>query len=174
MGNALKMLLVGILLAGLVGCATGQGPGFTRQRSSNWLALNRLQAPAGSFSVWAEGDQQVKIEESVRFRVVSSQTGRLWVLQVDPEDRFSLIYPNRWARNNQLVSHQPLVLPEKGSAWNLTAGRAAGRNMIAFIVTTDEMDLEDLADRSGNAVLLTQRLEGLSDWSLAKMVVEVE
>lgn len=172
--NTAAALVALLALAFTVGCAGGRGNVISDDRPSNWTALHELQVPGEGFKVWVEGRRRIRADESLSYRITSARTGRLWVLQVDPGDTFAVVYPNPYARNNRLVTHQPHLIPESGSVWKLFAGKTRGRHLLAFVVTTHETDLEGLARQAGNMEALAAKMERLDDWSMTKLVVEVE
>ncbi len=164
-------IMLGLILAlGLVGCATQQYVHV----GENWAALNNLEPSGNVFRVMAWGPETIQVGEQINFRILSAEPGRLWVVQVDPEDNLSLLFPNDLSRNNTINDNVEVHIPPADAAYSIEASEPAGRSVVAFIVTQGSTDLnEALTQKDG----LAKALELVRDdpaWGLRKLVIDVK
>lgn len=139
---------------------------------SNWDALHKLEPPEESFGVTAGGPGKTALGEDLAFRVVSENEGRLWVVQVSPDDRMSVMFPNDAVRDNRIGAGETVRIPPPGADWTIAANEPAGKSIVAFVVTTGDIDLTDvLSGKDGveKAIRVAER----SRWGLDKMVIDV-
>lgn len=139
----------------------------------NWAALNALRAPGNSFPVSVRGETNLKLGENLRFLVKSAKEGKLWVVQVDPKDRISILVPNSHLRDNKIPANKAIAIPSDGSAFSIQATEPKGKSILCFIVTTGNTDLRE-ALGSGKAIAKALTVvETAPAWSFRNVVVDV-
>lgn len=140
-----------------------------------WKAIQELAPPENSFRVKARGDKSARLGEEMSFSVTSEKPGRLWVVQVDPRDRRTVVFPNSNQRNNAIRAGERFYLPPKNGDWLIEATEPAGESILAFVVTTGDAELSDvLALESlgtGKSLRIARRPSG---WSVDKLIVNIQ
>ncbi len=139
----------------------------------NWDEVYHMSPPEKSFRVKAKGDRAAALGEEMQFSVESERTGRLWVLQVGPDDRATVIYPNEVATENRITANEVVEIPPDGAEWAIVAEEPAGETILAFVVTTGDLDLEDVLheqEMADKSVGVVKR----SGWGMAKIIVDTK
>ena len=165
------VLSVGLLL-GLSGCQQTEidvGP--------NWDALSRLDPAQSGFDITGKASTPVKLGERIEFEVTTPEPGRVWVLSIDGDDKLDLIYPNAMQRDNQVKAGDTVRIPPEGADWGIEAVEPTGKNLVAFLVTETDVDLERALDdardeRDGEVVM--QAIADRRYWGGMTQVVEIE
>ena len=167
-----RMIVSGFLMIlglALTGCATNTyvsvGP--------KWDALHNLETPENTFDVSVKGDGKAAVGEELAFKVKSEKQGRLWVVQVDPDDHRTVLFPNDMASDNRIPAGETVYIPPKGAGWTIEATEPAGRSVIAFIVTTGDLDLYDVMGPGGNTEKSLRLARKPDGWALDKLVVNI-
>jgi hypothetical protein len=137
----------------------------------NWDALNQLEAPEDTFRVAAAGRRKATVGDEMRFTVTSDRDGRLWVVQVGPDDEVSVLYPNEVARENRIAAGETVHVPPTGAEWVIAAEPPLGRSIIAFVVTTGDTDLSDVLSSPEDAEKAL-RIVRRNDWGMDKLVID--
>jgi|UPI00037EE65C hypothetical protein len=158
----------------LIGCEETQyvhvGP--------NWESLQQLQPGEGSFPVEVRGPEHEAVGEKIEFSVRSQKSGSLWVVQVDPADEVSLVYPNAAAKQAPITADTWQQVPPADAAWTLEADEPLGTSIFAFIVTTGDTDISDiLAQGEGNKTAMSKAVRVVTEggaWGMAKQVLKVQ
>lgn len=174
----LNALLCAWGLAISVGCAS------TRyvHVGENWGLASKLEPSEESFKLTVKGRDELVVGEPISFRVTSAEPGKLWILQVDPEDNVDLVFPNERQKNNGIVANKPLMVPAESSGWDIRAREPVGESMVVFIVTTGETKLDDVLGQGhktsseAQSALLPKTLavvESEDRWALHKQVIRV-
>ncbi len=83
----------------------------------NWDALWNLEQQAGSVKVTARAGSSYALGEHMDFKVRSNRDGYLWVVQVDPNDEVSQLFPNDAMTDNAINANQELMLPPVTANW---------------------------------------------------------
>ncbi len=140
----------------------------------NWEALNELSEGDGGVTVTVDVDQAAfKIGEQFRFRVTSSAQGRLWAVFVDPDDRTSLLHPLRPGDANEIDAGTVVEIPDPAAGVAIEAVEPPGPSVVAFIVTTGNLDLFDALREGGSVSKALHLVEESGHWGIAKRVVEI-
>jgi len=164
-----------LLVAGLSACSEEKeyvavGP--------NWAALNQVQQGENSFQVTIKGPESIQLNEELKFAVHSAQNGYLWLVQVDPNDTVSLIFPNEIDSDNRISADQWQTVPGKTANWTIQAQEPIGPSVIAAIVTNEQMTLEDvfneITSRQANMDKALRIVSQKAAWGLDKRVVDVK
>lgn len=138
-----------------------------------WDALNKLNPPDGAFDVSASGDTSARVGKDLFFKVKSEKNGRLWVVQVDPEDHMNLLFPNDQSEQNDIKAGETVNIPPEDANWAITADKPLGKSILAFIVTTGDGSISDII--AGEKDLeKAVRLIKKSEWSIKKMVIDIQ
>lgn len=135
----------------------------------NWAALNNLNPSRSSFSVNARTHSSYQLGEDLNFQITSARDGRLWVVRVDPDDEAVVLYPNAYTGDNTVLAGENVQIPPAGADWALEASEPLGESIVAFIVTTENTDIEEVL----NASSATEAAQ-LPPWGMAKEVINIE
>jgi hypothetical protein len=163
-------VLLGIILLG-VGMhfyerESGNGPhqppssttttSIPRSPKTNRRLLERLPFRGDAFSLDVTGRWNVKVGHTFAVHVQSEKNGRLWIFQVDPTDRWDLMFPNRLYPDNSIRSDRRITIPQPGGGWEMVASRPTGKHLLAFVVTSG-------ADISAEEIMSESRLEEIAN-----------
>ena len=140
---------------------------------SNWDAINKLQKPENTFSVQVAGTGSVKVGEPLRYTVTSEKNGKLLVVQVDPKDEVSMLFPNSKARDNSIQANNPLTVPPADDSWSIVADEPKGESIVVFVVTTGDTDIDDVINNEKSMKKAIRVVEKAESWGFSKKVVEV-
>jgi hypothetical protein len=169
-----KMTIIVLLMSlGWVGCSQETETEYIHV-GPNWAALHELEPAEASFEVEVETGRRFKMGDELHFAVTSHADGRLWVAQVDPKDELTMLYPNAYVLDNTLVAGQSVPIPPPDAPWSLEASEPPGQSIVAFIVTPQELDLDDVLGTQ-KSMRKALRLVGESaSWGLAKAIIDIE
>ena len=172
----IKSISIGAIALGLLLSGCFQEPQYVHV-GPNWERLHNMTEGENSFKVrLISAPAKVELGKPMRFTLQSAQAGQLWVVQVDPSDELSLLFPNPLQRDNRIKADIPVSIPPADGGWSLEAAEPAGPSAIAFFVTPDGVSLEealgggDNSKRMENAIAVVGQARA---WGLAKTVVEV-
>jgi hypothetical protein len=113
--------------------------------NSNHHTLANLHAHPQAAKVQVElSAKSYHLNDPIRFRVTSQQTGRLWIVQVDPDDQATVLYPPSSAVDNRISANLATDLPNANWATEFRAVKPTGRSQLAFIVTPEKYSLDDI------------------------------
>jgi hypothetical protein len=135
--------------------SSGNGPNWTN--AQNLVAnLSRLKIE-GVKARYADG-------ELLRFAIETPSGGYLNVLSVNPDDTVTLLYPNKYNKDNKIGPGE-LNIPTAQMPFQLPAGAPFGKTMILAIVTNTPYSLLDSSvdGKDAPAPLATPSLGGLLD-----------
>jgi hypothetical protein len=135
----------------------------------NWAALNDLNPSRSSFSVNAQTHSSYQLGEDLNFQVTSARDGHLWVVRVDPNDEAVVLYPNAYTGDNTVWAGENVQIPPAGADWALEASEPLGESIVAFIVTTENTDIEEILNAPSEATAAR-----LPPWGMAKEVITIE
>ena len=168
-------LLFGLAF-GLIGCQQKPEPGPNPVEilsKPNWAAVENLKSTSNQFQVAVTGQAKLKLGDEMVFQVSSSQTGRLWVVQVDSNDEVTFLFPNMPEQDNRILGNKPVQIPPANADWVIEAGEPKGESLVAAVVTTEKFDLyKDTGTKSTQK--LADILSNAQDWGVGRMVVTVE
>lgn len=140
----------------------------------NWAALNELRAPANSFDVRVSGHTDLDVGDRLRFKVTSSKAGRLWIIQVDPQDNVNVLAPGKHWPDNRIQAFETITVPPENSGISFQASEPRGKSILCFIVTTGDLDLSQ-ALGSGKAIKKALTIvEDPPAWGFENIVVDVK
>lgn len=140
----------------------------------NWNAVHNMTPEKDSFYVKASGRQKAKLGEELTFSIKSEKTGKLWIVQVDPEDDTSIIFPNEEMKDNRISAKKTLSVPPEDAKWSIIAQEPKGRSVLAFIVTLGDTDIEDILSQAREESSKSLGIGKKSGWSVKKLVVDIE
>ena len=187
-GNKMKHILMICLVIFLAaaGCACNQegaSPGSTdRTRveyvhvGPNWAAVYDLKASEKTFSVKVKSkqDETMKVGADLAIEVTSDKAGKVWVVQVDPEDKVTLLFPNERSKDNTIKANAPFSVPPNEATWHIEAGEPVGKSVVAFIVTAGDTDLQDVLGNKRSMTKALRLVENAPSWGLEKVVIDVK
>jgi metacaspase-1 len=91
----------------------------------------------------------VKIGDTIAFTAKASQDCYLYLLDVDPIGKVTVLYPNKYARENKLRAGETIRLPAP-NLFRLRVSGPAGSEAVKAIVTTVPINLEVLEGANGD------------------------
>ncbi|WP_395140954.1 DUF4384 domain-containing protein [Armatimonas sp.] len=91
----------------------------------------------------------VKIGDTIGFTARASQDCYLYLLDVDPAGKVTVLYPNKYARENKLRAGETIRLPAP-NLFRLRVTGPAGSEAVKAIVTTVPINLEVLEGANGD------------------------
>lgn len=138
----------------------------------NWDAVYRTNSPENKVKVAVTSKEKIKVGDQMSFSVTSDKDGKLWVIQVDPDDKVTTLLPNSVEKGNDIKAKHPFRFPPAGANWSVQASKPAGKSIIAFIVTTGGSGLADAIAAKDMAKSLAI-VEQAPAWGIAKVVVDV-
>jgi len=170
------LLLSGILFAALFLSACNEkeyihvGP--------NWEKIHELKASEQTFNVHISGvKSSYALGEKLAFEVTSAKSGRLWIVQVDPNDQVTLMMPNQLQSDNQVTANKKFSFPPEGASWSAPASEPVGESVLAFIVTTGDTDLNNVLNgQLDNKAVMQKTFQIIKNepaWGLTSKVVKI-
>lgn len=139
----------------------------------NWAAVENLKSTSDQFQVVVTGQSKLKLGDDMAFHISSSQTGRLWLVQVDANDEVTFLFPNIDGQDNRILGNRSVKIPSFSADWVIEASEPKGESLVAAVVTTEKFDLyKDLSTKSTKK--LADILSNAQDWGVGRMVVTVE
>lgn len=139
----------------------------------NWAAVKNLKATSDQFQVEVTGQAKLKLGDEMIFQVSSSQTGRLWMVQVDANDEVTFLFPNMHEQDNRILGNRPVKIPPASADWGIEASEPKGKSLVAAVVTTEKFGLyKNLSTKSTET--LTDILSNAEDWGVGHLEVQVD
>lgn len=138
----------------------------------NWAAINELEPSGETFELDASGETAYRLGQDMRFSVQSARAGRLWIVQVGPDDELTQLYPNDYSEDNLVSADRAFSIPAPGADWSLEAVEPLGKSIVAFVVTTGEVDVDEILGQNS----LSKGLRLVSDsgpWAIDHLVIDV-
>ena len=180
----LRLIISGVAILSLclITACKEEGPGSQAPQTRteyvhvgpNWASLHNLKASEKTFNVSVMGKEAYKKGERIILTVTSSKAGKLWVVQVDPEDRVTMIFPNDRSSENAIKANTPVSIPPVGANWEVEAGEPLGKSAMAFIVTTGNTDLSHVLGAQKSMTKALNLVEATPSWGIGKMVIDIK
>ena len=177
-GRIMQGLVLVLTVVMLWGCRVENDLSHTTQ----WHELEQLKAPSGGVEVTVSGPRQGTVDQNVHYTVRSSESGYLWLIQVDSSDQVSLLFPNELEQDQYLSANRSRSIP--GSGYDFTLSAPRGTQQLAFIVTGQQDDLVNLLPDTIVQALLVGGSSGLKSkgvkldwqgrWGMYRHYLEVE
>ncbi len=171
-------LLLGLVVLGLIGCEEKAKPGPEPNpvevlSKPNWAAIENLKSTSDQFRVELKGKAKLKLGDEMAFHISSSQTGRLWLVQVDANDEVTFLFPNEDGQDNRILGNKPVKIPSASSDWVIEASEPKGESLVAAVITTEKFDLyKNVGTKSTQK--LADILSNAQDWGVGHIVVQVD
>lgn len=112
------------------------------QREFEAFQLAQLENPASPFDVqfeFANGRNDFRLGEPVRFRVRSQRAGYLTLVDVEPDGKVIVLYPNQLDQDNHIDAGQEVVWPTPAMHAVVEAQPPTGRGIVRAFVTERPM-----------------------------------
>jgi|GEM_PF-1883583 len=113
----------------------------------SWLEKN------SKFAVSVKADKtNIRMAEKISFSVYSSRDGYLNILELDPENNVTVIFPNKHkAGNNRITADNPIRVPEDIGGFKFVGQGVPGPSRILALVTPEPVNLyESKGDTKSN------------------------
>ena len=107
----------------------------------NWESLYKLRQHDNAFEVTGQVKSSYKIKERIEMVATSAEKGNLWIVQVDPNDNLTLLFPNKLTPNTKIDAGETRSLPGEQAEWEIFADKPTGKSVVAFIVTSKNTTL---------------------------------
>jgi len=144
----------------------------------NWAALHNAKPSKDSFPVELKAADHAKLGDNLALSIHSWRDGYLWLVQVDPNDTLSVLYPNQLSDDNRIAADQWQSIPRKGQNWNIEAMKPTGDCILMAIVTTTPGDINTVLDALKNPQGSTEKslrvVSGDAAWGMAKHIITIE
>lgn len=144
----------------------------------NWDMVHKLEASKDSFNVSLSGvKSNYKLGENLKLEVKSEKAGKLWIVQVDSNDEVTLLMPNQLQMDNAISANVPFNFPPAQADWSASAGEPVGESVLAFIVTTSGVDLNQVFSAKSNNNIMQKTFYIIEDepaWGLQTKVINVK
>jgi len=145
----------------------------------NRAAALNLEAPDDTIRVEARGPRSAEMSDTLIYTVTSNRDGRLWILEIDSDDKTSLL-SRRVTDAGEELWYFDVSAKERFELPMLEAAEPVGKSLVLFIVTDDETRLESVlasttssSERPSAVPRALHMLEERSPvWGVAKMIVE--
>ncbi len=104
--------------------------------------LARLENPASPFAVqfeFANGRNDFRLGEAVKFRIRSERAGYLTLVDVEPDGKVVVLYPNQLDQDNRIQAGQEVVWPTPAMRAVVQTEPPTGRGIVRAFVTERPM-----------------------------------
>lgn len=139
----------------------------------NWDELNNIKSSKKTFKVKATLKDKLKLGDKLEFEINSEQTGKLWIVRVDPNDEVQMLFPHDHAKDNTINANKSMNIPSKTARWHLEASKPVGKSIVAFIVTTGDTSLADVINKQKSMPKALRLVESSPQWGIDKHVIDV-
>jgi hypothetical protein len=134
--------------------------------------LSRLENPSAEFAVdvrvnGKESDE-VAIDDTVTFTARASRDCYLYLVDIDPAGKISVLFPNRYAPSNKLTANKVYNMPLP-DVYRLRIQGPAGPEVVKAIATTTPLRLGVFADDRGEFAPLTGKASDTARAILAQL-----
>ncbi len=97
-----------------------------------------LESSRKAFAVQLESNKyQFRDGELLQLFVESERAGYLYIFDVDPAQKVTQLFPNRFTTENRIRAAEVRAIPEPGNRYQFRAGEPWGRSTITAIVTAE-------------------------------------
>lgn len=109
--------------------------------------LLELLMNSSKFMVSIRADaRDIDIGEQIAFEVASSKEGYLNLVELEPNNRLNVIFPNQFKQSNRVRADQGLSIPCDIGGFRFVAAEPAGQSKIVALVTTEPLNLYENSD----------------------------
>lgn len=140
----------------------------------NWAAVHNLEPSDKNFQVQLKGKQTLTDGQAIQFSIKSAKAGQVWVVQVDPNDEMTLLFPNEISTDNQISADTWFQVPPAGAGYEILAGHPYGQSTLAAVVTTGETDINDVLAAQKSMAKALILIEDQPFWGIGHIVVDVK
>lgn len=113
-------------------------------KGANWQSMEKLSQEQQGVEVSVSCKERLKMGEQIQFKALSSKSGKIWVFEVDPEDRLKMIFPNSLSPANRITAGQEMTIPPPDSGWKVVAQPPPGESLVVFVVTAGGTPLAEV------------------------------
>ncbi len=169
-----RYIIVSLILFVIVGGITSCKQEEYVHVGSNWDALHKLKAPENTFNVRVSGVKKAKLGDDLSFKVTSDKSGKLWIVQADPGDELTILFPNEKMHDNTISAGKSVQVPPKDADWSIEASEPAGKSIVAFVVTTGDINIADVLSGEKDMSKALRIVDKSDEWGIEKMVVDIK
>lgn len=142
----------------------------------NWKALHQMDTSKASIPVKVKIKKNYSEGEQMQLQVNAEGSGKLWIMQVDPNDKVSMLLPNPIMTDNSIDPDKAILLPPANADWHIAAEKPYGESLFVFVVTSSQQSLEQVLAQAGAGKFKEslQLIQQSPKWGIAKHVVIVK
>lgn len=140
----------------------------------NWEAIHTLEPSNKHFNVELKAKQHLVKGDTLSFKINSGKSGKLWLVQVGPDDRIILLFPNEVSKENEIQADQWVTVPADYEDYEIRAEAPFGKSTIAAIVTTNNLSLEEVLSVKNDMKKAFILIDTAPQWGLAHKVIDVK
>jgi hypothetical protein len=140
----------------------------------NWAAIHNIEPGEKNFKVELKGQETLKAGEAIQFEIKSAKTGKLWFVQVDPNDKVSLLFPNKMSKDNNISANTWFKVPPADAPYRIYAENPNGQSTLAAVVTTGDTGLNDILASEKSMAKALVLIESQPAWGIGHKVVDVK
>lgn len=139
----------------------------------NWKALHQLSQQEPPFRVTAKVKKQYKVGENLTLNIFSENAGKLWVIQVDEQDKVTFISPSALIKDQMIAANETRNLPANNSPISIKATKPVGESLFAVIITTQKLNWQANGNEEQQLSELIVAIKQTSNWSANSYIVKV-
>ncbi len=114
--------------------------------SDSQRSLSVVAAPKSDLKIdgWINHKSaQYKIGESLDIYVRANLDSYVTIFSVDADGKSTMVFPNRFAKDNKIAADTVLRIPGDGAKFKLQVGAPTGSNLLKILASTDNKSFED-------------------------------
>lgn len=134
-----KLFIITIFI--LLLCSCGK---VVQEKKSNWQKMEKLTGFPEFQLEFTSDKERYQIGESIKLNIKSKRDGNLWIVVVNPLDEVSLIFPNDFANDNEIIADEGVTIPPDNAEWNIKTKEPEGKHLIVAIVADKEADISKI------------------------------
>lgn len=83
----------------------------------------------------------IQLKEDIHFSVASSKEGYLNLVELEPNGKLSVIFPNQYSANNRIKADVEIKVPKDIGGFKFVGREPAGKSMVVALVTNEPLNL---------------------------------
>lgn len=118
----------------------------TRDLTIEQRPIAAIVAPVSDFKVtaWVDHKNSIyKVGETLSLFVKSNKDAYITIIDVGTSGKVHMIFPNKYQKDNRVLAHQVLQIPDRDARFRIRVGGPAGTELIKVVATTRKGALID-------------------------------
>lgn len=83
----------------------------------------------------------IQLKEEIHFSVASSKEGYLNLVELEPNGKLSVIFPNQYSADNRIKADVEIKVPKDIGGFKFVGREPAGKSMVVALVTSEPLNL---------------------------------